>query len=647
MKKIPLALLLLLTGLLAYGQEYRLGKVSRAELEQRSHPADTSAPAAILYKKGHTYFVLDLDGYWSMITEVEYRIKIYKKDGYKYATDKLTYYTGGKTVKASYSDAYTYNLVDGKIERTKLKGDGEFRENIEDNYRQRIITMPNVKEGSVIEYKYTITTPYFTVFSDWLFQHEIPVNHVSYEVAIPVYFNYNRFLSGYVKVDQSEGKVRLGAGGRFNESVTTFTAKDVKAIKDEGYVNNIRNYTSILMHELASTHFPSGKEEYATDWGSVTKRIYDDMDFGKELEYNSYFRADLSEITAGITSVTDKTAAIFKYVQNRMNWNGETSYYCEKGVKKAYEDKVGNSAEINLMLVAMLREAQVPAHPILVSTRSNGVALFPNRAAYNYVVAGVEDGKNIVLLDATSKNTTPGILPVRALNWEGRMIRNDGSSVEVDLMPHSNACDMVSITAAIDPDGSVAGNARLQHFDHYAYLFREKYAGMASESYVQQLEKKYSNTEISDNVVENSGKDLAKPVTETYSFIHNGSIEIAGNRMYISPMLFLGGRQDTFTKETREYPVDFGFPYQDRYVFTLTIPEGYEIESFPKPIALKMEENIGSFRYNITAKDATIQIGITLDINYPNVSQSYYPTLRSFFMKMNDKQNEKIVLKKK
>jgi len=646
MKKIPLALLLLLTGLLAYGQDYRLGKVSRAELEQRSHPTDTSAPAAILYKKGHTYFVLDLDGYWSMVTEVEYRIKIYKREGYKYATDKLTYYTGGKTVKASYSDAYTYNLVDGKIERTKLKGDGEFRENIEDNYRQRIITMPNVKEGSVIEYKYTISTPYFTVFSDWLFQHEIPVNHVSYEVAIPVYFNYNRFLSGYVKVDQSDGKVRLGPGGRFNESVTTFTAKDVKAIKDEGYVNNIRNYTSILMHELASTHFPSGKEEYATDWGSVTKRIYDDKDFGKELGYNTYFRPDLSAITAGITSVTDKTAAIFKYVQNRMNWNGETSYYCEKGVKKAYEDKVGNSAEINLMLVAMLREAQVPAHPILVSTRSNGVALFPNRAAYNYVVAGVEDGKDIILLDATSKNTTPGILPMRALNWEGRMIRNDGSSVKVDLMPDTNSRDVVSITAAIEPQGDVVGKARVQHYEHYAYIFREKYSGMASESYIQQMEKRFGDIEITGYSVEDD-KNAAKPVSEIYSFALSRAAEVVGNKIYLSPMLFFADSQNPFNKETREYPVDFGFPYQDRYVFTLTIPEGYEIESLPKPIALKMEENIGSFRYNITAKDTTIQIGISLDINYPNVSQSYYPTLRDFFMKMTDKQNEKIVLKKK
>ncbi len=641
-----LQLLFLLAGFMAFGQDFRPGKVSRAELEEKIHPTDTSAPAAILYKKGKTYFVLDIDGYWSMITDVEYRIKVYKKEGYKYATDKLTYYTGGKTIKAYYSDAYTYNLVDGKIEKTKLRGDGEFKDKVEDNYSQRTITMPNVKEGSVIEYKYTIETPYFTVFRDWYFQYDIPANFVSYEIAVPLYFNYNRVLSGYVKVDQSDAKVRPGQGGRFNETVTTFTAKDVKAIKEESYVNNLRNYTSILMHELASTHFPSGTEEYATSWESVTKRIYDSEDFGKELRQTAYFKEDLKGLLGSTASQADKTDIIFNYVKNRMNWDGETDYYCEKGVKKAYEDKVGNSAEINLMLTAMLREADIPAHPVLISTRSNGVALFPNRTAYNYVVAGVESGKNVILLDATSKYTTKNIVPLRALNWEGRMIRKDGTSLEVDLMPDTNSRDIVSIVASIATDGTVSGKVREQHYDYYGYIFRDKYAGMASASYIEKMEKRYGTMEIIDYKVENM-EDVSKPVSETYTFEYNSSVEVVGDKMYISPMLFYTMKQSPFLKETREYPVDFGFPYQDRYVFTLNIPEGYVVDFLPKPVAIGMEENIGSFKYNSSAKENTIQLGISLDINFANVSQNYYPTLRDFFAKVIEKQNERIVLKKK
>jgi hypothetical protein len=645
MKKL-LPVMLLLLSITCFGQDFRQGKVSRAELEQKFHPADTSAPAAILYKKGQTYFTLDIDGYWTMVTDVEYRIKIYKKEGYKYATDKLTYYTGGKTVKAFYSEASTYNLVNGEIERTKLKGDGEFKEKVEENYSQRTITLPNVKEGSVIEYKYTIVTPYTTVFRDWFFQYGIPANFVSYEIAIPLYFNYNRVLSGYVKVDQTEPKVRIGQGGRFNESVITFSAKDIKAIREENYVNNLKNYTSILMHELASTHFPSGTEEYATTWESVTKRIYDDDDFGKELRQASYFKDDLALLPLKQGTQAEKADMIVRFVRSRMNWDGEASYYCTKGVRKAYEDKTGNSAEINLMLTAMLREAGLPANPVLVSTRSNGVAMFPNRAAYNYVVAGIENGKEVILVDATSKYSPAGILPLRALNWEGRMIRSDGSSLKIDLMPDKASRDITSITATIGADGTVSGRAREQHYDYYGYIFREKNAGLAAESHVEKKEKKFGNIEITDYSVENVN-DLSKPASENYSFVHTGSAEVVGDKLYLDPMLFFTMGQNPFTKETREYPVDFGFPYQDRYVFTLTLPEGYEVDHLPKPVAINMEENIGSFKFNSASKGNVIQLGISLEINFANVSQSYYATLRDFFAKVVEKQNEKIVLQKK
>lgn len=55
-------------------------------------------------------------------------------------------------------------------------------------------------------------------------------------------------------------------------------------------------------------------------------------------------------------------------------------------MRKAYKDKTGNIADINLMLTAMLRSAGLTANPVLVSTRSNGIALFPNRNAFNYVI---------------------------------------------------------------------------------------------------------------------------------------------------------------------------------------------------------------------------------------------------------------------
>lgn len=641
--------LLLMLCMIAYGaahaQKFELGKVSIAEISEKAHPADTSAAAAYLYKEGKTYFETNSTGF-VMVTEIAYRIKIYKKEGYDYATAKLAGYIGGAPVKFYFSDAYTYNLKDGKVEKTKLRSDGEFTEKTSKDVEVKKITLPAIKEGSIIEYKTTVKTPYFTSIKDWYFQYPIPANNVTYEVSLPVYFSYNKFLSGYIKIDQTPLKVRNAVSGEnFQEAMMKYTAKNVAALEEEDFVINMDNYTSILRHELASTNFPSiGIENYSTDWNSVAKKIYEDDDFGKELNYTSYFEEDIAQVIKPGMNPEGKMNAVFDYVKNRMNWSSENSYYCENGVKKAYKDKVGNSAEINLMLTAMLRHAGLDANPVLTSTRDNGVAVYPNRTAYNYVIAGVDNGKEIILLDATSKNTLPNILPFRALNWIGRMILKNGKTREIDLAPVKSSRQNVTVNVKMDNKGKVTGQGRIQHFDYYAYRYREKYKGVSQDSYLEGFEKKHNGIEIDTYKVVND--DLSKPVTEDFNFAHNGLADITGDRIYFYPLLYLAETVNPFTQEVRQYPVDFSFPYQDKFMISITIPDGYMVESFPQPLFIAMEQNIGQFKYNIITKNNQVQLVASIDINYANLSQDYYRTLKDFYQKVVDKQSEKIVLKR-
>jgi len=643
MKLIKYTLFIFILSFSASAQEFKLGKVSRQELEEKFHPADTSAAAAILYKKGKTYFSVGHE--WSMITEVECRIKIYKKEGYEHATQELTYYTGGESIRANFSDARTYNLVNGEIEVTKLRSDGEFKDEITEDYTKKKITLPNVKEGSVIEFSYTITTPYLFTIRDWYFEYDIPANHVEYEVAIPLYFSYGRYTTGYIDLKATEPIYRDGIGRVFKESVVTFSANNVKAFKKEPYVNNLENYISKIRHELVSAEFSDGTKNYSTDWPTLAKRIYDDKDFGRELNFDSYFKEDLALIVDKSAPLQEKIGKVFNYVQGRMAWDGEEQYHCEKGVKKAYEDKTGNSAEINLMLTAMLREVGLDANPVLISTRRNGVALYPSLTAYDYVIAGVETPEGITLLDATSKHTTPNVLPIRAVNWKGRMIRKDGSSAEVDLVPTKSSKEVFNVSSAIDSEGVVSGKVKNISMDYVGYSHRERFAGTSSDVMMEKIEERYNGVELSDYKVDGEDEP-AKPITEDYNFTHRSLCDLIGDKMYFSPMLFFAEGENFFKSETRAYPVDFVYPYQDRYLINIDLPEGYIVESMPKSASFVIEENIGTFRYNIAEKNGSIQLGVFLDINYSIIPQDYYSALKNFFQNVIEKENEKVVLKK-
>ena len=666
MKLIKCIALFLITGFSAEAQKYELGEVTKEELEEKAHPLDASAPAAILFSKGQTYFAFSDSEGFQLVTEVEMKIKIYTKEGYDWGTKHIQYYSSDNDRETvDVSKAVTYNLVDGSVKKAKLKSEGEFTEQLNKYWKVKKIVMPGVKEGSIVEFRYTIRSPFIHVFPDWRFQESIPVNHSEYITKSPEYFMFNTNFRGYyapkVTVAKNNRSLMMTSKERsentvtsttfennkidYLETETTYVLDNLPALKGETHVNNILNYAASVEHELSMIKYPNQPvKALSTNWEDVARTIYKMDNFGPELNKTGYFEDDINALLAGITSPAEKASAIFSYVKNRMNWNDYTGYACEAGVRKAYNEKVGNIADINLMLTAMLRFAGLDANPVLVSTRSNKIALFPNTSAFNYVIASVNVEGKTVLLDATSKAAMPNILPIRALNWTGRQINKDGSSVLIDLMPGWISREVVNMAVQLDTEGKVTGKAREQYFDYNALMFRENVAGINEESYIERMEKHYNGLEINAYKVTND--DMSKPVMEEYDFVHKNVSDVIGDKIFISPMMFLSKTENPFKQEKREYPIDFIYPSQDKYLINIVLPEGYVVESMPQSVAMAMEENIGSFKYNIAQTDNKIQLSVVVDINYATVSPDYYLTIRDFYQKMIDKQGEKIVLKK-
>ena len=650
-------------------QEFKLGKVSIAELEEKTHPKDTAAVAAILFKKGETKFEYSQNEGFLVITEITMRIKIYKKDGYDWADQAVRYVSGSSNIKekVTFLDAATYNLVAGKIEKTKLKSEGEFQEVINKYWSRKKIALPNVKEGSVLEFRYIIRTDNIGLLREFDFQTDIPVNYAEYKTYIPEYYIYNTKLKGFIspKIDvvksqnsfNINSKERSGGGWtptstnyssdkiEYMETRTTYTVHDMPAMKEEAFVNNIDNYTTSLLQELSMTQYPNQvSKSYSTDWKSVAKTIYEYDDFGPELNKTGYFEDDLKAITAGLES-QDKIIAILNYVKATVKWNENYGYSCENGVKKAYKEKTGNVADINLMLTAMLRTAGLKANPVLVSTRANGISFFPNRYAYNYVIAAVETPEGAILLDATSKYSTPNVLPFRDLNWLGRLIRKDGSSEEVDLMPKNASNDFVTMMYSIDATGKITGKLRRQRSDHNAMSFRSEIENTKEEEYLEKLENENQKIEIAEYSRTNE-KDVKLPIMETCSFAGTNLCEVIGEKIYINPLLFFTKSNNPFKQETREYPIDYGFPFVEKYNISIEIPAGYTIETLPKSAQLNMEENIGGFKFIVNSSENKIQLIISHQINTPIVNSEYYSMLKDYYQGMITKETEKIVLKK-
>lgn len=658
-KILQIAIITVLFSSVSYSQKYEIGKVSVKELQEKMHPSDTAASAAVIYKKAKTSFKFSEKDGFVAVHDLEIRIKIYKKEGLGLANYEIPYYVGYEKLNpdmVNLSEASTYNLVNGKIEETKLNGSGTFKEKVNKNWKILTFTLPNVRVGSVIEFKYSVKSENILSFPSFTFQREIPVNYAEYKTEVPVYYVYKKVIKGYIDV-KSEAKVESasrryvdeyhnGHTADYMQVVNTHIAKDIPAIKKEDYVDNIDNYTSTIDYELEVIRNPDQPDKnLAQTWEGVTKTIFDDDDFGKQLNTRQYFDADLQRITAGLESREDKINAIFNYVKTKMNWNKQFGIYTDTGVKKAYENRTGNIAEINFILISMLNVSGIITYPVLVSTVKNGITTFPNRTAFNYVVAAVElDGKRI-LLDAAGEFTAPGILPVYVLNWKGRLIRQYGASEEINMVPSASSKNTVTMMSAIDKEGKISGKLRIIKTDYEALDFRTKYAGTNREAYLERLENTLKGLVIKNYVLENEMAP-ASPIQQTFEFTSDNVTEVIGDKMYIEPLLFFTQPKNPFVEESRKLPVFFGYPTQYKYTLNIDIPEGYAIESIPQPIAITTGEGVATFKFNIQASANKIQIVVTSEINSMLVAAEFYPILKDYYKKMIDKQNEKIILKK-
>lgn len=651
-KKKVLLVLLLISQFIVLAQDYKFGKVSKEELKEKFYPLDSTADAAYLYKSRRTYYDYVQNMGFQLVTEIHERVKIYTKEGFDMATKAIVYYTpeSGEDERVNSIKGYTFNLVGNKIQKEKLSQKSVFREQLNRFRTSKKITMPKIKEGSVIEIKYKLISPYIQSINDFHFQHHIPVKKLEAQVEIPEYFVFNKKTIGYYNVKL----IKESKGGRIGDTqygvnVFKFDEDNIPALKnDEPFVSNISNYRAGMKFELTQMNFISIGGDFKTfssSWSNVSKQIYKSSSFGGELSKSGYYKDDLEKILTENTTETDKLLAVFQFIKGKVKWNEYYGIYSDKGVRKAYKDRVGNVADINLMLTSMLRSAGLNANPVLVSTRNNGVPVFPTIDGFNYVISMVElTNRGYVLLDATEPYSTPNILPKRTLNWNGRKITKEGNSSWVKLTSSKPAAEDNNLMVTISEDLLVTGLFRTKYFNLSGLTYRKNHNHLTEESVINSLEEK-NNLEIEEFKLINENL-IGKPVIRNVKFSSDNLVESINGKIYLEPMLFLTQHTNPFKLAGRKFPVDFTTPWKVKNMVSIKIPKGYKVEKLPESIAVGLPENLGVFKFKVKESGGKINTICVLQFNNAIIAPQYYNALKDFYGQIVKKQSEKIVLVK-
>lgn len=629
------------------------GKVSELEKKMTSYEKDPDANAVVLYERGDNYFKV-INRYVRLVKEYHVKIKILNEKGFDEATISIPLRKNNKS-----SEKLT------KIEAVTHNGDNQFNVLPSEMYTKDIheyrtdhsFTFPKLEKGSIIEYKYTITSPFIFNFRGWNFQSNIPKFYSEFNAKIPGNYRYNRALIGSLELDINDATLKKecfhveGYSKSADCEVLKYGMKDIPAFKiEEDYMLAASNYISRLDFELSEhSSFRGVTDRYTKTWKDVDIEFRSDKNIGRQLTKNGFFENNVPEKLLTEGGALSRAKNIYSFVQKHFNWNGRYGIYGKARVKDAFELGKGNVSEINMSLINLLNAANIKTNLMLLSTRSEGLPkkTHPVMTDFNYAVAKVNiDGKDY-LLDATNKYLTFGMLPFRALNHYGRVMDFKNESYWQDIIPESKNRDQVRAFVKFDIEEQKGyGVIDMINVGYDAVDRRKMLDRYSEDDYLEKWEEDVAGDfEITNyKMIEERSND--SQVSERFEFEVQNVIK--GDMIYFNPFLIRFFDKNPFTLETRTYPVDFGYNRKYKYHVSITIPEEYEAHELPKNQAVKLGENIVVLKFFQKANNNQIGISFDLVLNSSRLEAADYEGLKQLFKHVTDVQNNSlIVLKKK
>ncbi|HSC52626.1 MAG TPA: transglutaminase domain-containing protein [Phnomibacter sp.] len=649
--------------------DFKFGSVSKEDFVLPADAIEKDANAFVICDKGYTEFVGNNKGWFSLRFKRKVRIKINNANGVDAADFKIYLYKSGSDIeKVMGLKAVSYNLEGDKIVETNLKSDQVFSDKYSKNRELKKFSVPGVKAGSLIDVTYEIESDFLGNLQPWEFQGEYPCYWSEYFVAFPSFFRYIHLSQGYqqffyhnVSETRADYNIRVpsngpmeNAAGRMenvresaNVANTTWVMKNVPALKQEPFTSTLSNHIAKIDFQLSQYSFEGmPTQDRMARWSQVVTAYNGAESFGLNLyKNNGWLDDELKGVVAGTKDNTEKAKRIYKHLRDKYTCNSGGEFLTSN-LKSVQKLKNGNVGDINLMLVAMLNHEGIKAVPVLLSTKEHGWVhdLYPLMDKYNYVVAQVPLDDKIVYLDATEPGLPFGVLPANCYNGQARIIAGEGPAVyfEADsIVEKKTSTFMLVLNDKKEWVGRFS--SALGTYESLELRQRIKRKGIEAErnTITKAIPAEFKITEPGFENLDTSDNNIVVRYDITPVMEEDADV------IYINPMLAEAYKDNPFASAERKYPVEMPYAFNEMFVASIQIPEGYVLDDKPKSSRVSLFESDGMFEYLISADDTRVEMRCKLQINKANFVAEEYEVLREFFTYVVKKQAETIVFKKK
>jgi hypothetical protein len=621
MKKHILTIVLALTLIGASGQKYGgdFGEMSEEDLRDAlamtSYPADTSASALILYNRNDAE-VSDM----GVNVKHLFRIKIFDRAAYEEADNNIV----GGTIYAHNQgffniEGYSYSIVDGKMVRSKLDEANVFKTR-HSKYTDKIsFAMPNVKEGTVIEYVYSEKgTPNWP---KWNLQFYVPA------LFSEIFFT-NAGLG-----------FRADIGGPLPVKYETLKAKKVHHWSLQNVPAFVRE-PYMPTEDLLRTNVQIWT--YRRSWEKELEALWNSKYFGLVILQHQLLRDNVKDVLGDVTDEREKIKLILNHVKRSIEWNEESDMLADDPAI-VYKRKKGTSGDINLILISMLAKSGIAVNPVLLSTRDNGSAHedTPTMAQFNYIVCQAILGRDTLYLDATQRDLQYNCLPNRCVNTRALIAAREGHKW-ITLKPTYKRKTTIDANLALDASGQLSGKVNVVRDGYAASSARRSYHEDAPNYHNKVLKNSWT---LTSKTYQNA-ETPELPFQEQYDLSIPDQATAQGEKIYINPFVLSAYETNPFSASERIFPVEFDISAEETMLCNINIPEGYVVEELPQSKVMAIPGNGVKAVFNLSATPKQIQVMMRIQVSRTFYEAEEYYALKEFYARLIAKQGEQIVLKK-
>lgn len=631
--------------------EPQFGELSPEEVAMEFCPFDSSADAVVLFDIGKSKFISGYEDFDIWFTRHK-RIKIFSEQGFNHAEVSIPFYVDDnhEEEKIESIEAYTYLFENGKIQKHKLDPEAVYTEVINQWWKTKKFVFPNLKEGAIIEYKYIHKTPFLFNLSDWEFQSDIPTLHSHYEVSMIPFYEYVYLSQGMdaLKYHSSViGEEQLSfRGSDYRELVHTFVMKNVEGFKDESYITSKNDYIKKLDFQLAKIYNLDGtSREVIPTWSKLNRNLLASENFGRYINGCKRFaKKSLDKIDLTNKTELEKTEILVNYVKQSFYWNGYYGKYTSQKANEFYKKKAGNAAEINLFLLALMREADINADPMITSTRNHGKLslLYPISRKFNYVLVYVNGSDFSFSTDATSPLIDFLMVPPHCINDYGLIVNKAKEVQWAQIRYNQSSVNYMGFDIQVNSEQGiceVSANIKTDFFE--AYRNRSDFKNDTTE-----IIKTYE--ENFDNVFNIETKNYDNPkLPYEIRFDARKELSWINNYLIIEPFFGFPPTENLLKQDKRDYPVDILYPKHYQYVINLDMPEDYIVEKLPD--FLIKDDDLVSIKFSAVMDNQNNRLRIIGEYIFKKAvyGPENYALLKSHIDSIIEKFNIELIIKEK